>query len=108
MLTLGDFQRLKKFSAADLVAWRVGDCCLAARDFLFQPRDARFQFMRGKGGNILAQLDLRRFLARGRDRRCPSPLLGVRRSTVSVSAHIIAGICHASHRIENPGPDYRL
>jgi len=32
----------------------------AARNFLFQTRDAQFQFMRGKGGNILTQLNLRR------------------------------------------------
>ena len=55
---------LKKFSAADLVAWRALIACAAARDFLFQPGDALFQFMRRKGGNILAQHDIGQFLAR--------------------------------------------
>jgi gluconolactonase len=32
------------------------DRCFAARNFLFQVRDTHFQLVRGKRGNILAQL----------------------------------------------------
>jgi len=39
------------------------DRCFAARNFFFQKRNAQFQFMRRLRGNILAQLNLRRFLA---------------------------------------------
>ena len=39
------------------------DLKLAARDFVFQPPDAGFQFMRGKGGNIFAELKVRQFPA---------------------------------------------
>jgi len=36
----------------------------AARDFLFQPGDAAFQLMRGKGGEVFTQDDIGQFLAR--------------------------------------------
>jgi len=36
----------------------------AARDFLFQPCDARLQLMGGEGGDVFPQHDIGQFLAR--------------------------------------------
>ncbi len=39
------------------------DCFAATRDFRIQSRDALFQFMRRKRGNIFTQHDIGQFLA---------------------------------------------
>ena len=41
-----------------------GDGLAATRDLLFQPGDAAFQIMRGKGGEVFTQDDIGQFLAR--------------------------------------------
>ena len=56
------------------------DRFFAARNFLFQQRDALLQLVRGKRGNILAKLNLWRFLVRGEIVSVHRRFLGVKGS----------------------------
>jgi len=53
----------------------------ASRNFFFEQRDARLQFVRGKCRDILAQLNLWRFLARSEIVQIHRRFLGVKGST---------------------------
>ncbi len=75
----------------------------AARNFLFQPGDAPFQFMRGKRGNILARHNLRRLPARFVEIHRPIFVPALFQFSVAQKARPMKVI-----HVENPGPDYRL
>ena len=78
---------------------------LGARNFLFQPLDALLQFMRGKGGDILAQMDFRHFLTQGDFVAIHGTAIPAR---LGVNIAQSAGFVMQAIAIEKPGPQYRL